>query len=52
MNVRLAAQVMSETVSNILLNYASPDCAETARFCGIVDKFFDMNIRNLVEHKH
>ena len=30
--VKLAAQVLSFTVSNVLSNYASPDSAETALF--------------------
>ena len=31
MNVKLAAQVLSSTASNVLSNYASPDAAETAK---------------------
>ena len=33
MNEKLAAQVLSSTLSNVLLNHASPDAAETAKFC-------------------
>ena len=33
MNVKLAAQVLSSTVSNVLSNYVSPDATETAKFC-------------------
>ena len=45
MNVKLAARALSSTVSNVLSNYASPDVAETAKFCSLMDNFFDiMNI--------
>ena len=47
MNVRLAAQVLSSTVSEVLLAYGPPEAAETAHFCSLMDCFFDiMNIRN------
>ena len=32
LKVKLAAQILSSTVSNVLSNYASPDAAETAKF--------------------
>ena len=45
MNVRLAAQVLSTTVSKVLSNYGPADAAGTAEFCLMFDKFFDnMNI--------
>ena len=44
MNVKLAPQVLSATVSNVLSNYAS-DAAETAKFCSLMDTFF--NIMNI-----
>ena len=45
MNVRLAAQVLSTTVSKVLSNYGPADAAGTAEFCLIFDKFFDiMNV--------
>ena len=44
MNVRLAAQVLSTTVSKVLSNYGPADAAGTAEFC-LFDKFFDnMNV--------
>ena len=51
MNVRLAVQVLSSTVSKVLLEYGPP-AAETAHFCSLMDCFFDiMNIRNTQYHK-
>ena len=48
MNVKMADQILSSTVSNILSNYASPDAAETAKFCLLMEIFFDiMNMRNI-----
>ena len=45
MNVRLAAQVLSTTVSKVLSNYGPADAAGTAEFCFMFDKFFDiMNV--------
>ena len=47
MNVRLAAQVLSTTVSKVLSNYGPADAAGTAEFCLMFDKFFDiMNVSN------
>jgi len=52
MNVRLAAQVLSNSVSQILTEYGSPDSKETARFCLMMDSFFDIvNIRSKSESK-
>ena len=46
MNVTLAAQVLS-SVSKVLLAYSPPEAAETARFCSLMDWFFDtMNLQN------
>ena len=42
MNVRLAAQVLSSTVSKVLLAYGPPEAAEAARFCSLMDCFFDI----------
>ena len=48
-NVKLAAQVLSYTVSKVLLKYEPP---ETAKFCSLIDMFFNiMNIRNVNSHK-
>ena len=45
MNVILAAEVLSSTVSNVMPNYASPDAAKTAKLCSLTDIFF--NIMNI-----
>ena len=51
MNVRLAAQVLSESVFQALQTYGPPDAIETANYCQIFDKFFDcLNVRNTKEH--
>ena len=45
MNIRLARQVLSTTVSKVLSNYGPADAAGTAEFCLMFDKFFDnMNV--------
>ena len=50
MSVKLAAQVLSSTVSTVLQNHAPPYAHGTAVFCSMMDKFFDiMNIRNKTE---
>ena len=50
MNVRLAAQVLSSTVSKVLLAYGPPEAAETAH--SLMDFFFEiMNIRNTQSHE-
>ena len=50
MNVKLAAQVLSSTVSKVMSEFGSPDSAETAKFCLMLDTFFDIvNIRNKTE---
>ena len=51
MNVRLAAQVLSSSVSNVLREYGPPEAKETARFCLMMDSFFDIvNVRNTTDH--
>ena len=51
MNVRLAAQVLSSTVSKVLSQYGPPEAAGTAEFCSLFDTFFDiMNIRDIHSH--
>ena len=53
MNVRLAAQVLSSTVSNVLSAYGPPEAAGTAKYCMMMDTFFDiLNIRNSKESEH
>ena len=52
MNVRLAAQVLSETVGKVLLVTGSAEVAATANLRLMMDKFFDfLNVRNTEEHK-
>lgn len=53
MNVRLACQVLSSTVSTILGSYGSPEAAGTSRYCSMFDSFFDiLNVRNTTEGDH
>ena len=52
MNVRLAAQVLRETVGKVLLVTGSAEVAATANLCLVMDKCFDcLNVRNTEEHK-
>ena len=51
MNVRLAAQVLSSSVSTVLSEYGPPETAGTSTFCSMIDSFFDIvNVRNSKEH--
>ena len=51
MNVRLAAQVLSDSVGNVLQSIGSGESNGTAKFCLMLDQFFDcMNVRNTSEH--
>ena len=50
MNVRLAAQVLSESVFQALKTFGPPDAIATAVYCRMFDKFFDcLNVRNTTE---
>ena len=50
MNVRLATQVLSSSVSNVIKKISTPGAAGTATFCEMADNFFDcMNVRNTQE---
>lgn len=50
MRMHLAAQVLSSTMANVLKNFGPPESAGTAKFCGMLDTFFDcFNIRSLSE---
>ena len=50
MNVRLAAQVLSESVSQALQTFGPTEAHTTATYCQMFDKFFDcMNVRNTTE---
>lgn len=52
MRVNLAAQVLSETMGNVLLNFGPQEAEGTAKFCLMMDKFFDcLNVRNKKEHE-
>ena len=52
MHVNLAVQVLSATMSSVLTSFGPPDVAGAAKFCGMLDKFFDcMNVRSLTEHE-
>ena len=52
MNVKLATQVLSYSVSNVIKKFAPPGAAGTATFCEMADKFFDcLNVRNTEEGK-
>ena len=51
MRVNLAAQVLSETVGNVLNNFGPEETAGIGKFCLMMDKFFDcLNVRNTKEH--
>ena len=41
MRVNLATQILSETVSKVMMAYFPPETHETAVFLGLMDKFFD-----------
>jgi len=41
MNVKLAAQVLSLSVSKILAFYGPPEAAGTSKFCLMMDSFFE-----------
>ena len=50
MNVRLAAQALSESVFKHLYSNHRPECHGTADLC-MMDKSFDLlNIKNDIEH--
>ena len=50
MNVRLAAQILSNTIANILRLYYPQEMHGTAEVCEYMDNFFDcLNVRNQLE---
>ena len=50
MNVRLAAQVLSESVFKALTTCGPPEAIGTAVFCRMLDHFFDcLNVKNTAE---
>ena len=53
MRADLAAQVLSSTVANVLNLYGGPECFATAKFCKMMNDFFDcLNIRSSTEYVH
>ena len=51
MNVRLATQIPSNSVSVVLKNFRPPDATAAAVFCDMFDKFFDcLNVRKTMGH--
>ena len=53
MRVNLAAQVMSTTVSKVMMVYGRSTCSEKAKFFSIIDKLFDwFNVRRLTKGDH
>ena len=51
-NVRLAVQALSSSVGNVLNEFGPPEAAGTAKFCLMIDCFFDcLNVRNKEEQK-
>ena len=51
MRVHLAAQVLSDTVAVCFDKFGSSGASATAKFCSMMDKFFDcLNVRNTTEH--
>ena len=50
MHVRLAAQLLIETVCNVLNQFGPPEAAGTAECCLMMDKYLDcLNVRNTKE---
>ena len=51
MNVSLAVQVMSKTMSLALKQYFAKGADETAKLCEMINEFFDcLNVRSFHEH--
>lgn len=51
-NMRLAAQVLTETVGKVLLINGSAEVSASANQCLMMDQFFDgLNVSNTEEHK-
>ena len=51
MKVKLATQVFSKSVMIALQESGKEEVLETARFCGMINDFFDCtNVRSLTEH--
>lgn len=51
MRVNLAAQVLSASVAAVLKSFGPPEAAATAKFCEMIDGYFDcLNVRSTTEH--
>ena len=47
MTVKFAAQVLSKTMAAVLKQYGGKEVKETAKFCDLIDSFFDcLNVRS------
>lgn len=52
MRVNLAAQVLSASTATVMRLYGPPESQGTAKFCEMIDKFFDcLNVRSTKEHE-
>ena len=52
MRVNLAAQVLSASVVAVLMSSGPPEGEGTAKYCEMVDGFFDcLNVRSTTEHQ-
>ena len=50
MTVSYAAQVLSQTMGNVLEQFGTSDAKETAKYCKMLDRFFDcLDVRNINE---
>ena len=50
--VRLAAQVLSETVGSVVNSFGPADAVGTAKCCQTMDNFLDcLNVKNIMEYK-
>ena len=52
MNVKLAVQILSSSVGNILKEFGPPEASGTAEFCILMDTFFGcLNVQSKEEYK-
>ena len=52
MNVKLAVQILSSSVGNILKEFGPPEAFGTTEFCILMDTFFDrLNVQSKEEYK-
>ena len=53
MKVKLAVQVLSDSMAVALRQLVGDEASETIKLCEMVNKFFDcMNVRSVTEHRH